>query len=237
MPPEQIRAWTIDARTDVYALGVVLYRALADAWPFDETDATSYIEAMLTDAPTPLAAHAPQVSASIRDIVMKCIERDPDARFVSATSLRDALRMELRAMPEEEEPVLASQRSPASAARKFAAASALPNRTRRSARRNLLVAFAVIAASLVVVASFGIMRRNTPRAPTKIDDSPAYLSVVSRPPPTAPTPTVSASARTPWPPSPSIVSDLAKPASVVASKPHAAPRMPADEDGNPKVLE
>lgn len=92
MAPEQVRgARNVDPRTDVWAMGAILYRALAGRDAFKgETMAASLLK-IASEAPPPLADLAPEAPAGLVRIVQRCLERDPKARYPSAEALRKAL--------------------------------------------------------------------------------------------------------------------------------------------------
>lgn len=91
MAPEQILGRDVDARSDIYALGVLLYQLLTGRLPFlAETDAE--LEDQHLDAqPAPPSAHA-TVPAALDAIVMRCLQKDPALRPATAAALRDLLR-------------------------------------------------------------------------------------------------------------------------------------------------
>jgi hypothetical protein len=82
--PEQIRGDGIDARTDVYSLGCVLYQVLSGQVPFPATNFATKVWAHLNDRPPPLAEAAPGVSAGLAAVVDKAMAKDPAARYESA---------------------------------------------------------------------------------------------------------------------------------------------------------
>jgi serine/threonine protein kinase len=92
MAPEQIRGnVAADGRTDVYALGVVLYQMLAGRRPFDgQIYSALMIEIATTDAP-PLRSVQPHVPVALEEIVQRAMARDMEQRFPDVKSLLDAL--------------------------------------------------------------------------------------------------------------------------------------------------
>ncbi len=87
--PEAALARKIDARTDLYSAGVVLYEMLAGQPPFNTG---SVIETMLQHIHQPVPPLvAPGVPAALQAVVYRCLEKDPDHRFESACVMRDAL--------------------------------------------------------------------------------------------------------------------------------------------------
>ncbi|MDC0742474.1 serine/threonine-protein kinase [Polyangium mundeleinium] len=89
MSPEQARGEEdVDGRADLWALGAVLYEALAGRAPFDGTDVDGVIDAVLTEEPGPLPGWVPE---GARRLVAKCLEKDRRRRYPDARSLRLAL--------------------------------------------------------------------------------------------------------------------------------------------------
>lgn len=92
MSPEQLRAETIDARTDIYGAGAVLYEMATAQRPFPENQPTRLIDAILHSSPQPLSSTRGTVaSASLESIIFKALEKDPARRYQSARELLVAL--------------------------------------------------------------------------------------------------------------------------------------------------
>ena len=89
MAPEQIRGHTVDARTDLFAVGCVLYEMLFGVGPFNRPNRADAMAAALAE-PAPRAPDA-SVPAIVDRIVRRCLEKVPAARFQSAADLRFAL--------------------------------------------------------------------------------------------------------------------------------------------------
>jgi serine/threonine-protein kinase len=91
LAPEQVEGAAVDARTDVYALGIVLYEALCGRPPFvADTDAGTALARLHRDPMRPRNVRA-GVPKPLEDVVLRAMARDPDARFESASAFRAAL--------------------------------------------------------------------------------------------------------------------------------------------------
>ncbi|MHB9065071.1 MAG: serine/threonine-protein kinase [Pirellulaceae bacterium] len=80
-----------DARSDLYSLGVVAYQLLTGRPPFEGTRAISILLAHANQTPATLSTHLPNVPADLEAVVMRCLEKAPEARFPTVAALAQAL--------------------------------------------------------------------------------------------------------------------------------------------------
>jgi eukaryotic-like serine/threonine-protein kinase len=92
MSPEQVRlAKGVDARTDVWALGVVLYQLLTARLPFVGDGFSAICAAVIADAPPPMQRPEGTIPAGLEAIVLRCLEKSPEWRYASVVELARAL--------------------------------------------------------------------------------------------------------------------------------------------------
>jgi eukaryotic-like serine/threonine-protein kinase len=91
MAPEQVKGETVDARADLFALGVMLYEMLAGHQPFRRASTFETLHAVLTLAPPALSSVNAQIPASLGRLVMRLLEKSPQPRFQSALDVLWAL--------------------------------------------------------------------------------------------------------------------------------------------------
>jgi Tol biopolymer transport system component len=84
MAPEQLEGKPADARTDVFALGLLLYEMATGRRAFEARSQASLIAAILTSAPRPISTYEPLAPASLDRVVMTCLAKDPDDRRQTA---------------------------------------------------------------------------------------------------------------------------------------------------------
>jgi hypothetical protein len=93
MAPEQIHGRPVDGRTDIYALGAVMYEAITGTTVFQGTSPMAVLTRHLTERPVPIRERAPHrlIAPAVEDIVMRALEKDPAHRFQTVQELQEAL--------------------------------------------------------------------------------------------------------------------------------------------------
>lgn len=92
MAPEQLEGKESDARTDLFALGEVIYEMATGKPPFSGKSRASLIASILTTEPPPITQSQPLSPTSLERVVRKCLAKDPDERWQSASDLASELK-------------------------------------------------------------------------------------------------------------------------------------------------
>ena len=152
MSPEQVRASKpVDARSDIWSLGIILYELLTQRRPFHGATVSELMISIATEPPEPLASRVVGLPDGLEAIVARCLEKDPARRFASSQELSEALRrVPAFAADGAAAVVLSKPGHPASAAS--------PARSGARPRRRWLVAAA--GAALVLAASLGLRHQS-----------------------------------------------------------------------------
>ena len=92
MSPEQVRAKELDARTDLFSFGVVLYEMATGILPFAGESAGVILSEILQRPPVPPSRVNPEISIKLEEIIHKALEKDRDLRYQHAADLRADLQ-------------------------------------------------------------------------------------------------------------------------------------------------
>jgi len=89
MSPEQLRNETLDPRTDLFALGVMLYEMLTGVHPFQKGTSLDTASAILHETPSPIARYRKHAPSRLEEILRKMLAKDREQRYSSAREIRD----------------------------------------------------------------------------------------------------------------------------------------------------
>jgi tRNA A-37 threonylcarbamoyl transferase component Bud32 len=163
MSPEQVRRRPLDARSDIFACGVVLYEMLLGRRPFQEETAVETMTAILRRTPRALLTVDPSLPPALTRVVERCLEKDPERRFHSGHDL--ALALEASAM--------AAPLSPPAGPLALAPPSTRPSPARtRSVHLALAVAAALLPLAAVVAWRAASGSGGAPAAPPSVAEAP-----------------------------------------------------------------
>jgi serine/threonine-protein kinase len=92
MSPEQIQGQELDGRSDVYAIGAIMYECVVGKPPFEAPNPLGVLSKHLSEEPPRPSARSPlSVPAEADEIILRCLEKDPDRRYQTAEEVRQAL--------------------------------------------------------------------------------------------------------------------------------------------------
>ena len=191
MSPEQAAGDTIDGRSDLFSLGIVLYECAAGRRPFTGNSARAVLSAILHTAPVAPGLFNEDLPQRLQQVISDCLEKDPDLRYQNAASLR----ADLKRVKRDLESGRTASVTPAGDSRTASApggARVLESRTARpdqiaeptaalsspipgppSRRRLAQLAIGVVIAVGVVAAAIGYFRRPA------VSDAPATTAAAS----------------------------------------------------------
>jgi serine/threonine protein kinase len=197
MAPEQVMDGAIDHRTDLYAIGVILYQMLVGEVPFNATSAAALMMKHVNDPPDPPSRRRPElrIPAALEAVALRCLEKDPARRFQSADELAAALERVPPDQSSEPAPVPLSDAStivlgtptpPAVAPTPPAVPPDAPQSPRKSAWRIAGAAFAAVWILAFAVWVLGVFRGGAPAGGDKPAAAGAGKSAAAGTDPIAP---------------------------------------------------
>jgi len=218
MSPEQIQGVTApDARSDLYSVGVSLYELVTGKRPFDGDSQFAIMSAHLKGTPVPPVTIDPRLPQLLNDVILMLVAKDPNARFQTATAVRNALSN-----------VVAEVKPPAAAPTVAALPVGQAARTVQPAsHRAQWMVLGAVAAVLAIVAVVAIAPwKGSSAAPAKVA-APAAQPMVSEPP--APVAAQPVAQPEPQPQQPAVVAPAPQVATptTVSSPATGSPQVPA----------
>lgn len=167
MAPEQIQGGEVDARSDIFSFGVVLFEMLTGHMPFRGEHEASMMYSIINEEPEPVTKFRPELSAEYIHIFNRCFEKDPADRYQSMNDLLIDLRRLKRESAKVSRTSLASMPVPEAAAMRPVEATGTSriSATLQPEPKKSKTKFYVIAGLLIVVLSVGVLfylRRSEP---------------------------------------------------------------------------
>jgi tRNA A-37 threonylcarbamoyl transferase component Bud32/tetratricopeptide (TPR) repeat protein len=187
MSPEQVTGESLDRRTDLFSLGVVLYEAATGQQPFKGKTSAVILASILTQTPVPPVSINSEIPIRLQEIINNCLEKDRELRYQDAASLRTDLKRLKRDLesgasgtvrtasilatgavalpsPSGAAEALARPAADSQAAKALEAAAPASGSTATVSRRGPMLGVAA-AAAVVIVAAGGFLMMRTPSVP------------------------------------------------------------------------
>jgi len=168
MSPEQVRAKELDARTDLFSFGAVLYEMATGTLPFRGESSGVIFKTILDGTPTPAMRLNPDLPPKLEDIINKALEKDRHLRYQHASEIRTDLQRLKRDTESQRVPVAASETQAGSKVRRYRWVFTL-------------AAVALVAAGLVVMGLRSRESHTRPSQETGIPPSPAPQTIAVLP--------------------------------------------------------
>ena len=149
MSPEQVRGIALDARSDIFTLGIVLFEMLTGEVPFHARSPVETMNAIVIDEPPDIGALVSPIPEAVEELVWRCLEKDPARRFSSARDLAFALESAAKSV---------TSATPVPVRRRSSAPRAIP----QTGKRTRAIVLGVMAVSIAAAAVFSRGAFDTP---------------------------------------------------------------------------
>ena len=146
MSPEQIQGGEVDARSDIFSFGVVLFEMFTGQMPFRGDHDASMMYSILNEEPESVRTHRPEISGEIDRIVHRALEKDPEDRYQSVADMVSELRREGKASARVSRPAVSEGMV------QHAESAGRPDAVRGASSKKRIILWSALGAGLLAVA-------------------------------------------------------------------------------------
>jgi serine/threonine protein kinase len=176
MSPEQATGTAVDGRSDIYALGIMLYEMLVGHPPFHDDGTLSVLLKHMTEPVPPLSDYDFINNHKLDAVLMQALAKQPDTRYQTATEFLDDLKRAFAGEQTHAESVMSAPTMPLEALTPITSQPATTNKQPVSSSRGVWLFLSLGLGLIVAIVVLGMMSRNAPSTPEIIVPSAEYFS-------------------------------------------------------------
>lgn len=156
MAPEQIQGGEVDARSDIFSFGIVLFEMLAGKTPFHGDHEAAMMYSIVNEEPEEVHKYRAEASAEVQHILNRALEKDPEDRYQSVADMVSEIRRVQKQSARVSRASLASMPVPHGHDDRFRAEKAIPSRSSSSSKMKLYVIGGIVVCAVIAAVLFSL---------------------------------------------------------------------------------